>query len=119
MTEGLFWVICSMPGGEIDWSEGWELYTLFAKSDSISHKDAWAQIVRNADRRFRQHEFNYYPRGRVVIRNGKATVFLSRHITTETVIAAVSRTFGLDAPKIHADGGEHYKCYIDMESATL
>ena len=113
MREGLFWLICSMSADGIDWSEDWELYHLYAPSDSISHKDAWRQIVQRDEKRFRRYDYNYYPRGRVVVRNGKATIFLNRHIAVDEVVAAVNQTFGLTAPKLHAEGGEHYKCYID------
>ena len=113
MTEGLFWLICGMSDCGIDWGEDWEVFHLFAKSDSISHKDAWAQIVVCGDKRFRQYEYNYYPRGRVVVRNGRATVFLNQHIATDDVIAAVSQIFGLAVPKVHAEGGAHYGCFID------
>ena len=113
MTEGLFWLICSMTDVGIDWCEGWEIFHLFAKSDSISHKDVWAQIVQRGEKRFRQYEFDHYPRGRVVVRNGKATVFLNQHIATDDVISAVSQIFGLAAPKVHAEGGEHYGCFVD------
>ncbi len=110
MTEGLFWLICAMTDGQIDWSADWELFHLFAKSDSISHKDAWAQIE---EKRFRRLPYNHYPRGRVVVRNGAATVFLNRHIATDEVLAAINGVFGLTSPKIHAEGGKHYECYID------
>lgn len=113
MTEGLFWLICSMTGGEIDWNEDWEIYRLFAKSDSISHKDAWAQFAQHEEKRFCRLKYNYYPRGRVVIRNGSATVFLNQYIATDEVIEAINEIFGLTAPKIHAEGNRHYKCYID------
>ena len=113
MMEGLFWLICCMSDVGIDWDEDWEIYPLFAKSDSISHKDAWAQIRLHGEKRFRQLEYNHYPRGRVVVRNGSATVFLSRHIVHDEVLAAVNQIFGLSTPKIHAEGGAHYKCYID------
>ena len=116
MTEGLFWLICNMSDNGIDWGEGWEVLHLFAQSDSISHKDARAQIVQRGEKRFRQYEYNYYPRGRIVVRNGRATVFLNRHIANDEVIAAVSQIFGLGIPKVHAEGGEHYKCHIDDTS---
>jgi len=114
MKEGLFWIICNMTGVEINWEEAWELLPLFVKSDAINHKDAWVQIVQPENKQLRRYNYNYYPRGRVVIRNGKVTVFLNRHIAVNDVIAAVNKIFGLTAPKIHAEGGEHYKCYIDQ-----
>jgi len=52
MTEGLFWLICGMSDYGIDWGDDWEVLHLFAKSDSISHKEAWAQIVQREEKRF-------------------------------------------------------------------
>lgn len=113
MKEGLFWLICHMNGDAIDWSENWEIYRLFAKSDSISHKDAWAQFAQTEEKRFRRLEYHYYPRGRVVVRNDTVTVFLNRHIATDEVLVAINEVFGLTAPKVHAEGSRHYECYID------
>jgi hypothetical protein len=59
------------------------------------------------------NRYNYYPRGHVVVRNGKATIFLNQHIAIDEVITAVNQVFGLDTPKVHAEGGEHYKCYAN------
>jgi len=118
VTEGLFWIICSMNDSDIDWNESWELYHLFIRSDSISHKDAWTQLAKSSDKRFRQFEYNHYPRGRVVVRNGKATIFLNQHIANDGVISAINNAFGLTTPRIHAEGGEHYKCYIDLRGSV-
>ena len=35
MTEGLFWLICHMDDDAIDWTENWEIYHLFVRSDAI------------------------------------------------------------------------------------
>lgn len=94
-------------------NEDWEIYYLFAKSDSISHKDAWVQFVQNKDKLFRRLEYYYYPRGRIVVRNNTATIFLNQHIATNEVIEAIHKVFGLTAPKVHAEGSRHYKCYIE------
>lgn len=115
MREGLFWLICHMDEEAIDWSENWEIYHLFAKSDSISHKDAWEQIVQKEEKHFRRFQYNHYPRGRVVVRNNKATIFLSRHIANTEVLESIKQVFGLTAPKIHAEGSRHYECYLDKE----
>lgn len=113
MREGLFWVICSMTENGIDRNESWELYPYFVPSDAISHKEAWTKHIQPKEKHFRRYAYNFYPRGRVVIRNGKATVFLNRHIVTEEVIAKICKTFSLDNPKIHVEGGTHYECYTD------
>lgn len=88
---------------------------MFARSDALSHKAAWSQFAQNADRRFRRAAYNHYPRGRVVVRNGTAAVFPNRNIAVDEVPAAINRIFGLTAPKVHAEGGRHYECYIDKE----
>ena len=110
MKEGLFWVICNMFGGEIHWEKGWSLYSLFVKSDEISHKDAWKQVD---NKELKKYVYSHYPRGRVVVRNGKVTIFLNQNIVKEEVIKEISNVFGLVEAKIHAEGGQHYKCYID------
>lgn len=113
MTEGLFWIICHMKGDVIDWTEEWEIYHLFAKSNSISHKDAWVQFAKKEEKHFCKHEYNYYPRGRVVVRNDRATIFLNQYIATDEVLLAISKVFGLTKPKVHAEGNKHYECYIN------
>ena len=117
MVEGLFWVICNMSDGQINWADDWDLYSIYPMDGgNTSHKNAWVRVQYHmnidGDNRFKC-DYNYYPRVRVVVRNGKATIFLNQHIVTDEVIAKINKTFGLTAPKIHAEGGEDYKCYID------
>ena len=114
MVEGLFWLICTMSGSGVDWGADWEILHLFAKSNSISHKDAWEQLRLHGGKYIKQYNYNHYPRGRVVVRNSKATVFLNQHIVTDDVISKINHIFCLTAPKIHAEGGVHYRCYIDL-----
>lgn len=113
MREGLFWVICHFEVDAIDWSREWELYHLFAKSDSISHKDAWTQFAKYKDRRLVHLPYDYYPRGRVVVHHDKATVFLNQHIATDEIFRQINKVFELTRPRIHAEGNRHYSCYID------
>lgn len=85
MSEGLFWLICHMDSDAIDWSENWEIYHLFVRSDALSHKDAWLQFAQNADKRFRRVAYNHYPRGRVVVRNGTAILTKSKYLDKNIV----------------------------------
>lgn len=105
MREGLFWVIGS--------KSEWELLTFFAPSDAISHKDAWERRIQPTEKRFRKVAYNFYPRGRVVIRNGRGTVFLNQHIATEEILHKVCEAFSLAEPKVHAEGSQHYCCCMD------
>lgn len=107
MKEGLFWVIGS--------PEEWELLPVFIASNVISHKEAWEIHIQPAEKRFRQVAYNFYPRGRVVIRNGRATVFLNQLIAAEQVVQKVCEAFSLTAPRIHAEGGRHYQCFMDRK----
>lgn len=75
------------------------------------------QFAQNTEKRFRRFEYDYYPRGRVVVRNGTATVFLNRHIATDEVLATINQVFGLTSPKVHAEGSRHYECYIDKDNS--
>ena len=84
-----------------------------AKSgDNFNHRLEWARFGQEITE---GHPFNYYPRGRVEIRNGKATIYLNPAINREDIIAKVVAAFALDAPaelkSIRAvnDGSEHYR----------
>ncbi len=58
--------------------------------------------------------FDYYPRGRVEISNrGKPIVYMNCNIGEE-YIPKIMECFALkENPKVHYDGSEHYKCYMD------
>ena len=113
MKEGMFWLICNMSETAINWSEGWELFTIFAKGNSISHKDAWRLTAQKENEQLRHLDYDFYPRGRVVVRNCRATVYLNRNILEDGVLEAIMEAFCIKECKTHAEGGKHYRCYID------
>ena len=63
--------------------------------------------------------YNFYPRGRVELRRGKALIFCSPHICTEQLKKLITERFGLRAENgikevlLKADGSAHYKCELD------
>ena len=63
--------------------------------------------------------YNYYPRGRVEIANGKAIIYLNPVINTEEVKRFLTSEFhlyeinGIKSVRMISDGSEHYKCYLD------
>lgn len=63
--------------------------------------------------------FNYYPRGRVEIRNGVADIFVNPNLFTEEVKKFLISEYhlnpqnGIKKIRFHADSSEHYKCYLD------
>lgn len=63
--------------------------------------------------------YNYYPRGRVEIANGKATIFANPNIANEKLLKWCIQKFnlteinGIRKVRVVADGSAHYKCYLD------
>ena len=63
--------------------------------------------------------YDFYPRGRVELRRGRALIFCSPHICTEQLKALMTELFGLTAENgikeviLKADGSAHYRCELD------
>lgn len=63
--------------------------------------------------------YNYFPRGRVEIANGKATIFANPNICNEELVSWCKQVFnlteinGIKKIRLIADGSEHYQCYLD------
>ena len=128
LYKGVFWIVnqdnmeenksyCfTIPSDCYGNVEACEL-TLNAKSGTTyNHEKLWKELPRV----FTQGKpFNYYPRGRVEIQNGKATVYLNPHINNEDVQQLVIEEFnltkknGINKVIFHSDGSEHYRCYLD------
>ena len=90
------------------------------KGNTYNHKKLWDTEVRNKSQHkpYNKKDFDYYPRGRVEISRNKATIFLSPHINTETVIKTIKQEFGLlsyniSTVNVVADGSAHYQCWMD------
>lgn len=82
-----------------------------AKSgDTYNHKLLWEKV------RTSNKPFDYYPRGRVEIKNsGEAVIYMSPHIDL-SYITEIKTAFNLTSePVIKYDNSEHYKCYLDKE----
>ena len=83
---------------------------------SYNHENTWKKLdSKITDRK----PFNYYPRGRVEIRNGKAIIYCSPYIYGEELKRWCIDKFNLtpdDGIKkviMNADNSEHYRCYLD------
>ena len=87
-----------------------------AKSgDTYNHKKYWESLDKPLTN---GKPYNYYPRGRVEIRNNKAIIYLNPNIAEDDIIAWIKKEFGLDQIhlnkiEVKVDGSEHYKCYLD------
>lgn len=125
MRKGLFWVV-GEPGAqdllifaaECDENgvllEGQLPYNS-RKANSYAHKQSWKTASKNCAREIRNKPWNYFPRGRVEIRNGKATIY-HNPILAEGDVGVLFRIavlceFGIgDIPsQFVSDGSSHYK----------
>ena len=94
---------------------------LNAKSGTTyNHKLTWNQLAPDLTR---GHTYQYYPRGRVEIRRGKALVFLNPVLNTPAVLAQICQAFGLDTAllrkiEVKNDGSSHYHCHFDDPSIS-
>lgn len=122
MKKGIFWVknsdsaqpalitvstTCSASGN----SDSFVKYSSKC-GDNFNHKTEWQQLDRRVTNGF---PYNYYPRGRVEIKNGKATIYLNPDINNEDVVKMIFDCFELNNVRelrsitIKSDGSEHYR----------
>lgn len=122
MKKGIFWVTdhnsekpqlitvsveCSASG----YSDSPVSYS--SKSgDNFNHKIEWQRLDRIVTNGL---PYNYYPRGRVEIKNGKAIIYMNPDINKENVIEEIIASFDLKKPNelqsvtIKSDGSKHYQ----------
>ena len=88
-----------------------------AKSgDTYNHERYWASMPKALTL---CKPFDYYPRGRVEIAHGKATIYLNPHIATDEVVDYIKASFGLTDQNgvtkvlVKVDGSNHYRCHLD------
>ncbi|MBQ2642894.1 MAG: hypothetical protein IJF94_03740 [Eubacterium sp.] len=86
------------------------------KKDNYNHKLTWEKLEKKDTN---NKPFDYYPRGRVEIKNGKAIIYASPYICGDELIEWCVEMFGLNRyngisdVNCKADNSEHYKCYLD------
>ncbi len=89
-----------------------ELVRFSSKSgNNFNHRPEWERLDRSITA---GRPFNYYPRGRVEIKNGKATVFLNPAINKECIVYRIMDAFELmtgelNCINIKSDGSSHYR----------
>ncbi len=128
LSKGIFWVLadsiedivasnllafathCDIEGNAYDGSLFNSKY-----GNSFNHKATWHMLSAKVTRRY---DFDYYPRGRVEITRGKATIWLNGMLCVDEIVADITKQFGLeqvDSIKVAIDGSEHYKCHFDRQ----
>ena len=104
MKYGLFWV---------DGHEAFcitRVYTADEEEACLKHKEEWDRLPKELRKLLRPaRTFDYFPRGRVTVRRGRATVFYNPDIPSD-VIGKIMSIFELDESDTRkvADGSCHY-----------
>lgn len=123
LSRGIFWVVADSES-ELDvahivaFAKPCDECGAFFDADGLSsadgtdynHKATWSTLPKSATH---GKPFDYYPRGRVEIHGGKATVWLNENILP--LSDEIVRLFGLEgvAVRVRVDGSRHYKCHFD------
>ena len=136
LCSGIFWVVsedinlseykllaftipCDINGN----ATGNHIVPLNSKSGkSYNHKKLWESDIQNnvIHKLYNKKQYNYYPRGRVEVKNKRATIYLNPFINSAIIINEIIDKFGLTKQnigdvRIINDGSSHYECFIDME----
>lgn len=120
MRKGIFWctkfdaestelitvsVVCDKDG------DSQEPVQFSSKSgNNFNHRIGWDHLDRKTTE---GKSFDYYPRGRVEIKNGKATVFLNPIINKECIVRKITGAFDLmtgelNCISVKSDRSNHY-----------
>lgn len=90
---------------------------LNAKSGiTYNHKLLWNELSRKETE---GKPFNYFPRGRVQIKNGVVDIYLNPNLNRDDIIDLIIDNYNLTSKngirkiRVHEDHSEHYKCYLD------
>ncbi len=113
-AEQLIFCIPVTPMGEVIEPEKLDLNS--KNVDNYNHRLLWetlpVKITHNKP-------YNYYPRGRIEIKRGKAVIYANPNICCEELVSLLVEIFGLNEENgivevnLMVDGSNHYKCYLD------
>ena len=110
----LFFHILVASDGTIQNASG--LYLNSKGGDNYNHRATWENLE---SKHTHNKRFDYFPRGRVEIAHGKATIYANPNICTEEILEWIKDKFnlyehnGITAIRMISDNSEHYKCYLD------
>lgn len=95
-------------------------FELLAKSGTeFNHQAAWSTLPK---RETGNKPYNYYPRGRVEIRNGKAVIYANGNIADDKLLKWAINEFnlikenGIEKVEIKVDMSNHYLCHLDRRN---
>ncbi len=128
LGKGLFWLIktkegtfqilcckllCFRDGVTIE-----EVETGHCENDGISHEQAWTKMAKEENTK--NKPYNYFPRGRVQIKKGKATIYANPVLCNDSIIKAIKESFGLTLDnginkiRVKADNSKHYQFLMEI-----
>ena len=125
LCKGIFWltgdslVLAKIPvesDGTIPVREQLKLNS--RNADNYNHRMTWETFPASVTK---GRPFNYFPRGRIEIRNNRATVYLSPHLLSDEYLELIKSECCLDAEhgitKVRCipDYSDHYKCRLDKQ----
>ena len=79
------------------------------------HKPTWSALPNGLTRK---KAFDYYPRGRIEIRNGICRIYLNQNINKEHVVGYLINEFeldGFDEIEVINDHSSHYESNIEKQ----
>ena len=98
MKDGVFWMVPNR--GKIE-QENYEIISVF--DGVLGHSDIWKSVVKDK-KELAKFEYDFFPRGRIWIKNGRAIIFIDKKINTPNVITQINQIFCLN---------ENYEIQID------
>lgn len=122
--QGAFWIVGNslnnILNGDFKLVEGSRLFTDYygdyivddiPKKSTLTHKHLWSKINSN-------HEWDYYPRGRVAIDQGTAYIHLNSKCATKEIINSIIDRYCIDKLRIVLDYNnenqdEHYNFKLE------
>jgi hypothetical protein len=108
---------CNMEDGKINWNKDWRICGIDTNIHDLSFADSWWEFNPTNDVSLKKIEHDYYPHGRIIIKGGKAKIFISKHINTKEVLAELCRKYKLIEPKVRIMDSKEYECYVDRCAA--
>lgn len=122
MRKGLFWVVgdglervlitysveCDEQGRRLEKTPAYNS----RKGNSFAHKASWTEAAREEPAKIRNKSWDYYPRGRVEIKEGAATIYFNPVLHEwEDFTERIILSFGLQDVQVtmNPDYSVHYQ----------
>jgi len=91
------------------------------RGDSFKHKATWEDAVKEQPREIRSKSWNYFPRGRVEIKDSKVTVYHNPTLSSPELEQRIIDAFELNSEasiiRFMPDHSRHYSAINDYTNA--